>query len=43
MSAGLHTEVDAVPVGPGHGQLKPHTWKLTVTTRAEAIVTAKDW
>ena len=37
----LHTEMDAV--GTGHGQLKPHTWKLTAIMRAEAIVTAKDW
>lgn len=26
-----------------YGQGKAHTWKLTVITRAEATVTAKDW
>ena len=43
MHAGLHTEMHTVPTGTEDSRLKPHTWKLTVIIRAEAIVTAKDW
>jgi hypothetical protein len=40
--ASLSTDIQALTNTKYSGQ-KPRTWKLTVITRAEATVTAKDW